>query len=95
MHRACVIENMDNNVIEKNEVEFLRNTLPKFMNTLSEREKSMIQMKFFDGYSGRQIAEKFSITESRVTQITRSALAKLGKAYLDALDTENENPHSH
>ncbi|MDE0555826.1 MAG: sigma-70 family RNA polymerase sigma factor [Candidatus Poribacteria bacterium] len=91
--QACVIENMADNVIQKIEVEFLRNNLPNLMNKLSENERQVIQMKFFDACKGKQIAEKLNITEGYVTRLTQSALAKLGKAYLNALDTENGNPY--
>ena len=91
--QACVIENMADNVIQKIEVEFLRNNLPNLMNKLSENERQVIQMKFFDACKGKQIAEKLNVTEGYVTRLTQSALAKLGKAYLNALDTENGNPY--
>lgn len=91
--QACVIENMADNVIQKIEVEFLRNNLPNLMNKLSENEGQVIQMKFFDACKGKQIAEKLNVTEGYVTRLTQSALAKLGKAYLNALDTENGNPY--
>ena len=92
--QACVIGNMADNVIEQIEAEFLRNNLPKLMQTLSEKEKNVIDLKFFHAYNGKKIADTLNITEGRVSQLTQSALDKLQKAYLNTLETENGNSYS-
>lgn len=93
IRQACVIENMADNVIQQIEVEFLRKRLPKLLDKLTQNERRVIEMKFFEECRGVDVAEKIGISEGRVTQLTQSALAKLGKAYLAALDTEQGNPY--
>ena len=91
--QACAIENMADSVIQQIEVDFLRKCLPKLMERLTEKEKRVIQMKFFKEHTGVQIAKELNISEGRVTQLTQSALAKLGKAYLTALKSKQGNPY--
>lgn len=92
---ACMVENMADHVIQKIEVEFLRKALPDLLDKLTEKEKRVIQMKFFEESDGVRIAQALNISEARVSQLTRTALTKLGKAYITALDTEQGNPYQH
>ena len=91
--QACAIENMADSVIQQIEVGFLRKCLPKLMERLTEKEKRVIQMKFFKEHTGVQIAKELNISEGRVTQLTQKALAKLGKGYLTALKCKPGNPY--
>ena len=91
--QACAIENMADSVIRQIEVNFLRKCLPKLIEKLTEKEKRVIQMKFFKEHTGVQIAKELNISEGRVTQLTQKALAKLGKAYLTALKCKPGNPY--
>lgn len=91
--QACAIENLADNVIQQIEVEFLRKCLPKLLEKLTEKERCVIDMKFVKEYSGTQIAQELHISEGRVTQLTQSALVKLGKAYFTMLDTHQGNPY--
>ena len=93
MEKACSVENMADEIIQKIEVEFLRKALPDFLEKLTDKEKSVIEMKFFKEYRGTQIAQLLDISEGRVTQLTQRALEKLGKAYIAALNTEQDNPY--
>lgn len=93
IQEACVVEQMADNVIKKIEVEFLRKHLPKLLKKLSDKERKVIEMKFFEETTGVKIAQSLNISQGRVTQLTQNALAKLGKAYLNALDTQQGNPY--
>ena len=88
-----MIENIADNIIEKIEIETLKKKLPKLMQNLSKKEQMVINMKFFQENTGVEIAENLSVSEGRVSQITKNALAKIGKAYINTLDTENGNPY--
>lgn len=90
---ACMIENIADNIIEKIEIETLKKKLPKLMQNLSKKEQMVINMKFFQENTGVEIAENLSVSEGRVSQITKNALAKIGKAYIATLDTEKGNPY--
>ncbi len=91
--QACAIENMDDSVIQQIEIGFLRKCLPKLIEKLTEKEKRVIQMKFFREYTGVQIAQELNISGGRVTQLTQSALAKLGEAYLAELRCKQGNAY--
>ena len=91
--QACAIENIADNVIQKIEVEFLQKCLPKLLEKLTKNEKRIIQMKFFETHTGVHIAQELNISQGRVSQLTQSALAKLGKAYLNTLNTKQGNPY--
>lgn len=91
--QVCAIENIADNVIQQIEVEFLRKSLPKLLENLTEKERRVIEMKFVKEYHGTQIAQELNISEGRVTQLKQSALVKLGKAYLALLNTHQGNPY--
>ena len=54
---------------------------------LSEKERQVIGLKFFYDCSGRDIARQLSLSEGRVSPLTKSALSKLKKA-LSKLQSE-------
>lgn len=91
--QACAIEDMADSVIQQIEIEFLRKCLPKLLERLTEKEKRVIQMKFFKEHTGMHIAQELNISEGRVTQLTQSALVKLGKAYLTELKCKQGNAY--
>ena len=91
--QARTIENVADTVIQQIEIETLRKHLPKLLETLNQKEKNVIQMKFFQEFSGREIAQILEVSEGRVSQITKSALEKLGKAYLTVLEKVKGNPY--
>lgn len=91
--QACAIENIADSAIQKIEGEFLQKHLPKLLAKLTKKERRVIEMKFFEEQRGVQIAQELDISEGRVSQLTQSALAKLGKAYIALLNTEQGNPY--
>ena len=91
--QACEKESMENEVIHKLEVEKLREYLPLLLNRLSEKERSVIELKFFEEQKGVEIAQTLGISAGRVSQLSKTALEKVGKSYLMLLGTVNRNPH--
>ena len=91
--QACAVEDMADSVIQQIEVDFLRKCFPKLIEKLTEKEKRVIQMKFFRKHTGVQIAQELNISEGRVTQIKQSALEKLSKAYLTELKCKQGNAY--
>lgn len=55
----------------------LREKLLKVLNTLSEKEKQILQMIFFEEKDLKEISEKLNISVSRISQIKSQALLKL------------------
>ncbi|RKU28248.1 hypothetical protein C6497_09685 [Candidatus Poribacteria bacterium] len=81
MQEACGIENIADTVIRQLEVETLCKNLPHLLLELSELERRVIKLKFFEELNGVEIAETLGMSEGRVSQLKSNALAKLGKAY--------------
>ena len=81
---ACTCESMEDNIIQQMEVAQLREHLPQFLTKLSEKERALLRLKYFErcDYTGVEIARLLSVSEGRVSQLTKSVLAKLKKAYL-------------
>ena len=79
---ACASKSLEDEVCEKIEVEELRSVLPQLLDRLSEKERCVIELKFFKDASGRDIAKQLRVSEGRVSQLLKSALGKLRKAHL-------------
>lgn len=77
---AYACESIEDEVCTKIEVEQLRSFLPRMLAVLSEKEREVITLKFFNDCSGTDIAGQLAISEGRVSQLTKSALSKLKKA---------------
>lgn len=91
--QACEKESMENEVIRKLEVEKLREYLPLLLNRLSDSERRVIELKFLEEQKQVEIAKILGISEGRVSQLSKTALEKIGKAYFMLLGTVNRNPH--
>lgn len=70
------------------EVEVLRKHLLQILSKLSDKERRVIEMKYFEDSTGIKIAQVLAISEGRVSQLTKSALKKIGKAYLVAVEQD-------
>lgn len=93
MAEAYMREQLADTVIRQIEVEFLQKRLPILLAKLTKKQRKIIELKFFEEQSGVEIAQALNISEGRVSQLTQDALAKLGKAYLNALDKKDGNPY--
>jgi len=54
-----------------------RLTLATALDTLPEREKTILQLRFYKSMSQRQIAERIEISQMHVSRLERAALQKL------------------
>jgi RNA polymerase sigma factor (sigma-70 family) len=79
---ACASKSLEDEVCEKIEVEALRSFLPQVLDRLSKKERHVIELKYFKDASGRDIAKHLRVSEGRVSQLLKSALGKLRKAYM-------------
>lgn len=59
-------------------------TLKELMDHLNENEKSVILLKYYEGYSFKEIAEQFNIPIGSAKSILYRALDKLRKNYKEA-----------
>ena len=83
---ACACENFEDTVVEDIEADHFRKLLPRLLSKLSKKEREILRLKYFECCSGVEIADALTVSEGRVSQITKSALAKLKKAYLRLLE---------
>ena len=91
--QACEKEPMEDQVIWKLQIEKLREYMPLLLNRLSEKERRVIELKFFEEQKGVEIAKTLGISEGRVSQLSQTALKKVGKAYFMLISTIHRNPH--
>ena len=78
---ACACESLEDHVCEKIEIQDFRAVLPQLLERLSEKERQAITLKYFKDASGIDISRRLSVSEGRVSQLLKSALAKLKVAY--------------
>lgn len=83
---ACAHDALEDEVIRQLEVEQFCEHLPQFLVKLTEKQRRVLEMKFLEERSGVEIAKVLGISKGRVTQITKTALEKVKKAYLLALE---------
>lgn len=91
--QACSQESMEDQVIRRIEVENLRKYYPLLTRRLSEKEKSVLQLKFFEEKSSVEISKTLGVSEGRVSQLTQTALEKVGKAYFLLSFAKDRNPY--
>ena len=84
---AFTCESLEDEVIQKIEAEELQVHMPAMLARLTEKERKVVTLKYFQDCTGVEIAEDLGISEGRVSQLTKSALAKLKTAYLHLRDT--------
>ena len=83
---ACAHEALEDEVIRQLEVEQFCEHLPQFLAKLTEKQRRVLEMKYFEECSGVEIAKALGISKGRVSQIMKTALEKVKKAYLLALE---------
>ena len=64
------------------DVENFKIALRQLLGCLSENERMVVEMKFYEGLRAVEIAGRLGLSEGRISQLSRTALAKLSKAYL-------------
>lgn len=76
-------ESKEENPLEKLESTFEEDLLYKLIDQLNEKEKEIIYLKFFDGYTNRLIAQITELSETNVGTIVYRAIKKLREMYSD------------
>lgn len=70
---ACAQEALEDEVIRQLEVEEFCEHLPQILAKLTEKQRSVLEMKFYEECSGVEIAKALGISEGRVSQIAKTA----------------------
>ena len=78
---ACDRETLEDEVLEKIHGDQFREHLPAMLDRLTEKERKVLMLKYFQDYTGRQIAETLGLSKGRVSQLTKTALSKLKTVY--------------
>ena len=73
------IKSEDRNPEETTELIELKNEILKSMKKLSERERELIEYKFFKDMKLREMADEFHISQSRISRIIQAGLDKIKK----------------
>ena len=68
-------DSVENSVI----TEDLNSNLRKTINTLADKEREIINLKFYEGFTNKQIAKELNISETNVGTILYRAINKLRK----------------
>ena len=79
---ACRCEGIDDRATRCVEVEQLKRQLPQLLGRLSDRERLVVRLKFFEGKTGVKIAKILDVSEARVSQLIKTTLAKFRKICL-------------
>ena len=82
---ACQCEGIDETVVFDVDLERFKTLFPKLLSCLSEKERTVLKLKFFERLKSVEIPEVLGVTKGRVSQLSRAALAKLEKLYLSGI----------
>ena len=73
------IKSEDRNPEENTELIELKAEIMESMKKLSERERELIEYKFFKDMKLREMADEFHISQSRISRIIQAGLDKIKK----------------
>lgn len=79
---SLLCESVEDTAIRHLDLENFKMALPQLLECLSEKERMVLEMKFYQGLKAVEIADRLGLSQGRVSQLHRKAIAKLGKAYL-------------
>lgn len=82
VEESLLRESVEDAITRHLDVEHFKRVLPQLLMYLSDNERTVIDLKFFEGLRSIEIAELLNITKGRVSQLSRTALERLAKAYL-------------
>ena len=74
-----IIRSKDKNPEEAVEFSQLKNKISKLMKKLPERERELIDQKFFKDKKLRELSEEYQISPSRISRIIQSGLNRIKK----------------
>lgn len=72
-------ESADDRATRRVEVKQFKKLLPQLLGRLSERERLVLKLKFFEAKKSVEIAKILDVSEARVSQLISTTLAKLRK----------------
>lgn len=78
---ACDRETLEDEVLDEIQTDAFRESLPAMLDRLTEKERKVVMLKYFQDHTGRQIAEALGLSKGRVSQLMKTALSKLKNAY--------------
>lgn len=56
-------------------------TLNDAINTLNEREKLLVNLRFYNDYSQKEVADKFNVSQVQISRIEKQIITKLKKFF--------------
>lgn len=56
-------------------------TLNEAIDTLSEREKLLVNLRFYNDYSQKEVADKFNVSQVQISRIEKQIITKLKKFF--------------
>ena len=83
---ALAAEALEDEVINAINVDEFRQRLTAMLDELTEQEQKVVRLKYFEDYTGTQIANALGVSKGRVSQVIKKGLAKLKTAYLRFTD---------
>ena len=86
-----IIKDLDRTPEEKAEIIDLKNRIVEIMQTLSQRERDLIEAKYFYDKKLKDISAEFNISQSRISRIIQNGLDKIKRELLkqDKIDENN------
>ncbi|MDE0556312.1 MAG: sigma-70 family RNA polymerase sigma factor [Candidatus Poribacteria bacterium] len=78
---ARLSESLEDEVMQTIEIEQFRKCLPELLARLTASERTLVRLKYFQDASGVDMASALGVSASRISQLTKTALTKLRKAY--------------
>lgn len=72
----------DETIIRTEMIEEQRDSLDEALSELTERQREILFLKFYEGYSNNEIAEMINLSYQRVCNISHEAMLKLRKTIL-------------
>ena len=85
------IRDTHRNPEEKAEIIELKNRIEEVMKKLSQRERDLIEAKYFYDKKLKDISVEFNISQSRISRIIQNALDKVKKELLKQEEVDEDN----
>lgn len=86
--RICLIDSLEDanavNPEESFELEELKVVLAKAIDRLSDREKKVVSLYYYEGLTLKEIGQALGVTESRISQLHTKAIMRLRARILEA-----------
>lgn len=74
--KSCIIDTLTSERNEENEITN-KMTVQKLMSDLAERDRTIINMRYFQAHTQMQVAEKLGISQVQVSRIEKKILLQM------------------